>query len=282
MYVLYIDESGNPDNPEDRNFVLAGAAVFERVAYFLSQAFDSVQTAHFPGLPPIPFHATEIRSGGGFWRSVPQEKRTAILGDLCAAVANAQHPGMFLFASVIHKTSALYGEAAVKRATEEICVSFDRFLVRQFKQFGDAQRGLIVFSEGQYHKRGRVWVQGFRELGTRVGALNNLADSPYFAAAKETRLLQVADLVSHAVFRLYERQDPTLISPFLHRFDATGGIKYGITHITAQQAECVCPRCFSQRTPHDFGPWSKGDVEGASPKPQSLPLSPGRAADDSA
>lgn len=272
MYVLYIDESGNPDDPQDRNFVLAGAAVFERVGYFLSQAFDAVQTAHFPGLQPIPFHTTEIRSGAGFWRGVERPKREAILNDLCAAVACAQHPGVFLFASVVEKTASLYGEDAVKRATEEICVSFDRFLVRQYRQFGDAQRGLIVFSEGQYHKRSRVWVQGFRELGTRVGAINNLADIPYFATPKETRLLQVADLVSHAAFRLYERRDPTLIKPFLHRFDISSGIRYGISHITQARDTCDCPRCFSQRTPHNLGPWLTSQNREA-PLPQRLPLS---------
>ncbi len=134
LYLLYLDESGNPDDVQDRHFVLAGAAVFERVAHFLSQAIDAVQTAHFPGVQPIPFHATEIRSGSGFWRGVALEKRNAVLEDLCGAVAAAQHPGMFLFASVIEKTATLYGEAAVKRATEEICVAFDRFLVRQYKQ----------------------------------------------------------------------------------------------------------------------------------------------------
>ena len=128
MYLLYLDESGNPDDVQDRHFVLGGAAVFERVTYYLSQSFDSVQTTHFPGLPPIAFHATDIRSGNGFWRNIDPAKRRAVLEDLCRAVATANHPGVFLFASVIEKTSSLYGEAAVKRATEEICVSFDRFL----------------------------------------------------------------------------------------------------------------------------------------------------------
>ena len=134
-------------------------------------------------------------------------------------------------------------------------MSFDKFLVRQYKQFDDAQRGLIVFSEGQYHKRNRLWVRDFRELGTQVGALNNLSDIPYFAMPRETRLLQVADLVAHAVFRLYERQDPSLIKHFLPRFDLASGIKYGLTHVTDSRATCECPRCFSQRTPSSFGPW---------------------------
>jgi hypothetical protein len=252
MYVLYLDESGNPDDPSDTHFILAGAAVYEKSTYYLSQAIDAVQTKHFPGVQPIAFHATEIRAGKDFWRKVDHGKRLAVLDDLCLATAN--QGGVTLFASVIEKTSTLHGENAVKAATEEVCIAFDRFLVRKHKA-GDSQRGLLVFAEGQYHKRGRVWVKDFRELGTRVGALNNLSDIPYFATPKESRLLQVADVVSHSVFRLYERKDPSMISHFIHKFDLASGIKYGMVHVTDKRDTCECPRCFSQRTPHNFGPW---------------------------
>jgi hypothetical protein len=53
MYILYLDESGNPDDPSDRHFVLGGAAVFERAAHFLTRALDEVQATHVPGLEPI-------------------------------------------------------------------------------------------------------------------------------------------------------------------------------------------------------------------------------------
>jgi hypothetical protein len=45
---MYLDESGNPDDPSDTHFVVAGVAVFERVTFFLSQAVDLVQEKHFP------------------------------------------------------------------------------------------------------------------------------------------------------------------------------------------------------------------------------------------
>ena len=41
MYLLYLDESGNENDPNDRYFVLAGLALFERQTYFLAQAFES-------------------------------------------------------------------------------------------------------------------------------------------------------------------------------------------------------------------------------------------------
>lgn len=210
MFLLYIDESGNEDNPADRHFVLAGAAVFERVAFFLSQTFDQIQAEHFPSSPPIAFHAQHIRSGKDFWRTVADAKRTEILSDLAHAIAAANRPGVVLFAAVVEKTSLLYGEQAVEQATAEICRRFDLFLKRRYTDDNDAQRGLLIFSEGRFHKRARLWVSGFRNLGTRWGVLHNLADIPYFASMAETRLLQVADVVAHAVFMLYERRDEPL------------------------------------------------------------------------
>jgi len=70
MYLLYLDESGNENDPNDRYFVLGGIALFERQTYFLTQAIEQVQDRHFPNHQPIPFHASEIRSGRDLWRGV--------------------------------------------------------------------------------------------------------------------------------------------------------------------------------------------------------------------
>jgi hypothetical protein len=255
VFLLYIDESGNEDNPADKYFVLAGAAVFERVAFFLSQAFDEVQAKHFPGSPPIPFHVQHIRSGKGFWRTVKEATRIEVLTDLANAIAASNRPGVILFAAAIEKTNALYGEDAVEHATAEICRRFDLFLQRKYHD-DDPQRGLLIFSEGRFHKRARIWVRGFRELGTRWGVLHNLADIPYFASMTETRLLQVADIVAHAVYMLYERRDASLIKVFLDRFDRMNGVLHGLVHHRADHLTiCECPSCASKANPGSWGSW---------------------------
>jgi len=258
MYLLYLDESGNESDPADKYFVLAGAAVFERVTFFVSRDLEGVQTNHFPGNPPIEFHAQHIRAGKGFWRNVPEDKRTQILGDVCSVIAKSNDPGVVLFAAAIEKSSTLYGEKAVERATEEICSRFDRYLSRRNSEFQDAQaqRGLIIFSEGRFDKRAKIWVQGFRELGTRWGILRNLSDIPYFASVKETRLLQMADFVAHAVFLMYERNDPSMIKKFIHRFDQKDGVLHGLRHHRSDiTTRCECPACKTRSIPHDFGSW---------------------------
>jgi hypothetical protein len=256
VYLLYLDESGNESDPTDRFFVLAGAAVFERQTFFLSRELESVQTKHFPGLPPIEFHASAIRAGRGFWRNVPEEKRHQIMVDLADAIAKANDPGMILFAAAVEKSASLYGEDAVSHATEQILSRFDRFLSRRNDQ-NDPQRGLLVFAEGRFDKRAKIWVREFRQLGTRWGVLRNLSDIPYFASVKETRLLQLADFVAHSVFLLYERRDPTFIAKFIHRFDQRDGTIHGLRHFRTETAVglCECPACYNWKHTGLYGPW---------------------------
>ncbi len=246
MYILYIDESGNPDEPADKHFVLGGVAVFERAVHFLSAALDAIQTTHFPGAPPIEFHASQIRSGKGFWRDIDRTKRETLLREIAKTVASAK--GVKLFSAVIEKSDAVYGEDAVRFATEQMCKRFDTMLVRHFKDKpADPQRGLLVFAESHYEQRARLWVKDFRRLGTQWGVLRNLCDIPYFASTRETRMLQIADFVAYAAYQFYERSDDSLISPMLHRFDRKGGTIHGLFHGTKARPSCVCPACKSRR-----------------------------------
>jgi hypothetical protein len=256
MYLLYLDESGNPDDAADTHFALAGAAVHEDRTFYVARDLDAIQNKHFPGAPPIEFHASEIRSGKGFWRKVVPETRAAVLDDIVSVVAGQDHK-LVLFGAVVEKQQDLHGEDAVRAALEEVCRRFDLFLVHRFKQANDRQRGLIVFAEGSYHKRSRTWVKSFRKLGTKWGHINNLSDIPYFASAAETRLLQVADVISHAAFLLYERRDPSLAKRMLHKFDGKGdGILHGLVHITTTPGyTCDCPKHVSRRQRHSLGPW---------------------------
>ncbi|MCX6022326.1 MAG: DUF3800 domain-containing protein [Chloroflexi bacterium] len=254
MYLLYLDESGDPDSSKDKHFVLAGAAVFERQTFHLSNALDAVQARHFPGSLPVVFHAAPIRSGKDFWRRVEKERRQLILREIGGVLANAYSPEVTLFSVTVELSAAVRGEAAVKRAVEVISNRFDLFLKRLHRE-GNSQRGLVVLAEGRYHKQARLWVQGFRQLGTLWGPLMNMADIPFFASPTETRLLQLADYIAHAAFRLYEHHDPSLIEPILHRFDQDSGILHGFVHSRTNIGDCDCPACASRRTPRTRGSW---------------------------
>ncbi len=252
MYLLYLDESGNENDPNDRFFVLGGIALFERQTYFLSNAIDCLSEKYFPGRQPVPFHASEIRSGREIWRKVGPETRANVLQDLTLEIVRSPSKGRFLLAAAVEKSNVLYGEDAVEKATEEVCRRFDIFLQRQFHNRQDAQRGLIVFSEGRFDARAKIWVRGFHQRGTSWGAINNLADIPYFAAMRESRLLQAADFVAHAVWLLFEKRDASLITPLLPCFDTTKGVLHSLVHVGPA---CECPACWSRQHPGSFGPW---------------------------
>ena len=255
MYILYLDESGHEKDPNDKHFVLAGAAIFERQTYYLTQSLDTLQARYFPGMPPIEFHASHIRSGKGFWRKVAEPIRTSLLNDIGTMIGSTSSSNIALFAAVIEKSDILYGEDAVKTAAEQVCKRFDTFLVRRYHEANDPQRGLLVFAEGRYHERARVWVNGFRDRGTKWGVLNNLSDIPYFASTSETRLLQLADFVAYSVFRLYEDQDASLFNLIVHKFDQKDGTLHGLAHISNKHYTCCCPACYSRINRGKFGPW---------------------------
>ena len=176
--------------------------------------------------------------------------------DLAQAIFRSHDPGVVLFAAAVQKDAGLYGENAVRVATEQVCKRFDTFLNRRAKDHDDKQRGLLVFAESRYQQRAKTWVRGFRDLGTQWGVLNNLSDIPYFAAAKESRLLQVADFVAHGTFLLYERRNSTLIKDLLSRFDKKDGTLHGLVHVaTHRPQDCDCPACASRRVAHEYGSW---------------------------
>lgn len=247
LYILYLDESGNPENPADKHFVLAGIAVFETQAYFVSNNVDEIQSKHFPGVPPIEFHASHIRSGKDFWRNITASKRDEVLHDLCAVIAKSHSPGLILFGAVIEKNNIRYGDDAIRLATEQVCKRFDTFLVRQFHEKNEPQRGMLVFAESHYQARAKVWVRDFRKLGTQWGVLRNLCDIPYFASTRETRLLQLADLVAHSIFISYEKREDSLSNIILKKFDNKDGVLHGLVHVSDNKVTCVCPACLSRK-----------------------------------
>jgi hypothetical protein len=255
VHLLYLDESGNPDDPADKHFVLAGVSAFEQNTYYLSREVDGIQQKHFPTSPPVDFHAQHIRSGKGFWRGIDKVVRDQVLADIGSTIEKS-YSSVRLFGAVIEKNAALHGEEAVKAATEQVCKRFDLLLKRRKAEHDDAQRGLLVFAESHYQPRAKLWVKGFWELGTQWGLLHSICDIPYFAPAKESRLLQLADFVAHGLFLMYERNDPSLMKMIIRKFDQTNGTLHGLVHISDHRgATCDCPACVSRRAPGQFGPW---------------------------
>lgn len=255
MYLLYIDESGNAHDAGDRHFVLAGLAVFERRTYWMQREAELIKARHFPTSPPIDFHAQPIRNGQGFWRRVVPEKRQTVLAEIGKVIAGAPSAEAVAFGAVIEKNDTIHGANAIRLALEQVTKRFDTLLSRKAKR-GNPQRGLIVLAQSHYEQHAKTWLNEFRGLGTQWGVLNNLADVPFTAPAKETRMLQLADYVAHGLFLMYERRDPTLIKPIIDRFDCTGGTYHGLVHVSDKRGrDCGCPACCTRHKPNSKSAW---------------------------
>lgn len=243
MYLLYVDESGNPDGAEDKYFVLGGIAMEEQRPYWLNEQINKLESKFFPDGGNVEFHAQSITAHAEEpWHSMEDKKRKAILEELCEIISESGHQ-VALFGVAIEKTT--YRES-VGRAFEEICNRFDLFLKRLYAQ-GNTQRGLIIFDESRYEARLQTLLSHYRDTGTRFGKVKNFADVPFFADSKSTRLLQLADLVAYAIFRRYERSQTWLLDKLIGKFDTERGVIHGLVHLSRDRSTCTCPSCLTRR-----------------------------------
>ncbi len=184
VYLLYVDESGDPPNRDERFFVLGGIAVFERQTYWLSEQLDKLQEQYFPG-QDVEFHARAIHSHDEPpWNTLPTRARREIMEAFYRTIVES-HQSAVLFGVALEKVPR-GGSDPVRRAFEELCNRFDLFLKRLHTK-GDTQRGLIIFDETRYESRLQTLLGEYQRVGTRFGRVRNFADVPLFADSKATR-----------------------------------------------------------------------------------------------
>lgn len=135
----------------------------------------------------------------------------------------------------------------ITRGFEGLCIQFEYFLGR----FHDAtnrekeQRGLIIVDHASYEKDLELLMHEFRAYGTRAIEIYNIVEAPFCTNSYSTRMLQVADFVSYAIFRRYESNDILYFNLIDKRFDELGGVIHGLAHTTSDP-DCKCPACLSR------------------------------------
>lgn len=242
-------------------FIVAGIALHERDAWHLQNRLHSVLTTRLPaGFNPQNFelHASDLKGprppapGRGRpseWLQIPARIRFSILRAGYQAISSYQHldPNFppALFGAVV---TADYADRGT-RAYEEVLNKFDEMLTRQGNRLGVHQTGIVVHDrrvlEGDLQRQADTW----RHLAGRIGRLTHLADVPFFADSRATRLIQASDFVSWALWRYYGLivPDEEWVGPLWTKFDADGGVMHGLIHVTPRfRAGCQCPPCASR------------------------------------
>jgi hypothetical protein len=136
----------------------------------------------------------------------------------------------------------------VARGFEGICTQFEYFLRRFYDQAQPEreQRGLMIVDHASYEKELELLMEQFQTYGTRVTGIYNIVEAPLCMDSNSTRMLQVADFVSYAIFRRYESADTGYFDLVADRFDELEGVMHGLAHITSNH-RCRCPSCLSRR-----------------------------------
>jgi len=162
MYLLYVDESGQHGG---RHFILAGVAVFERQTYWLANTLDQIQLRFLPSMKEsIEYHASIIRVGQEApWNTLKVDERRKLLDTVYDTIVEGQ---VVLFATVIEREWLKEGTDEYSFAFESLVNRFDRFLRWKYKEEGEAQRGLIIIAESQYHQRIETLAAKIRQTGT--------------------------------------------------------------------------------------------------------------------
>ena len=123
MYLLYLDESGDPYSWDYYDtFVLGGVAVFEGEVNGLAEGLDQIQSRWFPDIPvPLNLHASHIYNGKDRFREMSAEDRIQLMQDVYGVIANVRWPGLVPFATAIDISWVVPGKDACTGAFGEIC-----------------------------------------------------------------------------------------------------------------------------------------------------------------
>lgn len=232
MHLLYLGESGHPNDPCTRFFVLAGFAVFERSTHWLESSMNPT-AARFDPLEPsaVEFHGSSMYSGRDDWAGIAPAERVQAVVDVLSLLANRQLQ-LRVFASVIEK-STLASDRVVERAFETVAHLFDQYLADMCARRGDAQRGLVVCDKASYEQKLQALSSLFKHRGHALGRLRNFAEVPLFLDSKASRLIQMADLIAYWIFLHFQSGDDRgfrLIEPaILRRGHARAGLVASVT-----------------------------------------------------
>ena len=246
MHLLYLDDAGSAGNPKEDYLVLGGVSVYEAQSHWITRELDRMAEDIDPADPHgVEFHASEIFSRRTHpWKSMSRGEARGTIKSVLSVLAKAYDTAR-AFACVVHKAS-YPNQDPMEIAFEDLCSRFDRYLLR-LRASGDKQRGLVILDESAHETTLQRMSVEFRTLGTRWGVIKLLAETPLFVDSRASRVVQLADHVSYAVFRRYQAGDTQYLDLIGHKFDSEDGIVHGLAHKQVGNPDCTCIACMSRR-----------------------------------
>jgi hypothetical protein len=263
MYLLYVDESGDPGARGSSHLVLTGAALAEAKWGVLLRALQRLMERWWPSGPrPSEIHLSELRNGKGYFRHLESTDRAAIEAELCRLVTEQLDSELRAFCVFADKAAwfranpGRSGEDLYLALFEDLTSRFDLFLRRR-AAMGAASKGIVIADP---HKD--VLSRALRRQHRSAQLHSNRWMSPheqivetvFFVSSQDSPGLQVADLFSYAVWRLVSAGDEAAARELAPCFDREPlsaslnpgkwhGVKhYGLDAATLARVESIWPR----------------------------------------
>lgn len=246
MHLFYLDDSGSAENPSEDYLVLGGISVFEPQVHYMIQRLDELAEGIMPSKPhEVEFHASEIFSRRiEPWSRMTRDEATGVIKAVLKILAES-YDSAKAFACAIHKKSFV-GTDPMQLAFEDLCSRFDRYL-ESIRSEGDRQRGMIIFDKSIHETTLQSLSREFRIKGTKWGRIRNIADVPFFVDSRASRVIQLADHVSYAVYRRYQQHDAQYFDIIAPKFYTQDGVVHGLAHKQKIDSSCRCLACFTRR-----------------------------------
>ena len=224
---------------ENKNFVIAGAAVHEGQIGRISGVLEGIQHEFFPDYNiNISFHATDIKNGKKAFKDLPSNSRAEMLNKLYDVFVDFHFPNLVAFATVMSTDYVKAEDQVLDTVFGDLMTRFNTFMVRQHNT-GHPTKGLSIIDQAHEKKYRELFGQ-YRVGGTKYGLINNIVDIPYFAGRRDTRMLQLADLLAYGVFQYYEHSKSEYFDKIKKRFDSRfkGGPPDGLKHMIKKDCDC--------------------------------------------
>ena len=186
------------------------------------------------------FSPAEVSHGKDLTQDEARGTIKSVLGVLAGAYESAR-----ACACVAHKASYPKRDP-MEVAFEDLCSRFDHYLQR-LRKSGSVQRGLVILEKSAHETTLQRMSVEFRTLGTSWGVIKNLVDTPLFVDCRASRVIQLADHVSYAVYRRYQAGDTQYLDLIGNKFDSEDGIVHGLAHKEPGNPDCMCIACLSRR-----------------------------------
>lgn len=197
MYLLFLDEAGNP---REREFVLGGVAIEDRGWHQLRDRWTAVAAAHGRPLE------AEVK-----WFKL---KRS---GDLAGRLADVLvECGATSFVVVLRPAEGRDAAASLFATPDDVYATALTFIAERFQRFlaqQDAYGAIILDQrEGTQDERLRRFFRRLAGDGTPFARLERILDPILLSPSHHTIGIQAADLVVGSMLAL-SRADTALISP---------------------------------------------------------------------